>query len=82
LHSQDRSLLEIGNGEDGFEGRLDADVLAAFRQLIDLQKCLVRFLLNFKQVRDFDGTENSGETYPLHILVSCLHTSPSIFLFF
>jgi hypothetical protein len=79
---QDGGLLEVGDGEDGLEGRLDPYVLAVFRKLVDLQKSLVGSLLNFKQVRDFDRAENPGETDPLHILINCLHTHPSIFLFF
>jgi hypothetical protein len=52
---------EIGNGKDGTENRLQADVVALVGEQVHLQKPLVGLLLYLNQIRDRDGGLDFGE---------------------
>ncbi len=71
-----RHFAEILDREHRSEDRLQASILALAGQQIHLQKALVRFLLDFDQVRDLDRTLNLRKIQALafaNVLVAIGH---------
>jgi len=55
------SLAEVRNRENRFENRLEPDRFALLRDQVHLQEPVIRFALNFDQVRDLGRRINLGE---------------------
>ncbi len=59
---------EIGDRKHRVEHALQAGIFAFAGQQVHLQKPLIRFLLNLDQIRNRDGSLDSGE---IHSLARC-----------
>src|SRR4051794_16338062 len=56
-----RDVPEVRNWKYGLEYRLQTRVISLARQLVHLQKAVVRTLLDLDEVRDLDRRRNLGE---------------------
>ena len=78
---QRAGLREVLDREDALEDALDADRLALLVRDIDLQKLIVRPLLDVDQVRDIDDLLELGETFTdAEVILDCrCHRRTSLF---
>src|SRR5262249_39129251 len=52
------NIAKISDGKNGLKNRLQTAVVTLTRQLVHLQKTIIRTLLHFNQVRDLEGRRN------------------------